>query len=147
MTSKQREALTALRDALQPFMEMDGTMTLNRVETLLSVYIEGISDMYTLRTHIEQKHGLSKSALSRMVSWWSHEAYLQYKVDAEGNQVVPDRPEGMGFLSITLDPRDYRRKDISITPKGMHFGQTLANDIIEGANNFVEKWKETPDNG
>ena len=147
MTNKQREALVALRDALQPFMEMDGTMTLNRIETLLSVYVDGISDMYTLRTHIEAKHGLSKSALSRMVSWWGHEAYLQFKVDAEGKQVVPDRPEGMGFLEFTPDPRDYRRKDITITPKGMHFGEALADSIIDGAVAFTEKWKDPPDNG
>lgn len=146
MTNKQREALSALRAALKPFMEMDGSMTLNRIETLLSVYIDGISDMSTLRQHIETKHGLSKSALSRMISWWGHEAYLQYTVDSEGNQVVPDRPEGMGFLEFTPDPRDYRRKDISITPKGMRFGEELADSIINGSADFNTKW-ETQANG
>lgn len=140
MTNKQREALAALRDALKPFMEMDGSMTLNRVETLLSVYVEGISDMQTLRTHIEQEHGLSKSALSRMVSWWGREAYLQFKTDADGNQIVPDRPEGMGFLEFTPDPRDYRRRDITITPEGEKFGNELAQGIIETAASFAEKW-------
>ena len=142
MTNKQRDALKQLRTALMPFMEMDGSMTLNRVETLLSVYIEGFSDMYTLRHHIETKHGLSKSALSRMVSWWGHEAYLQFKVDEDGNQVVPERPEGMGFLEFTPDPRDYRRKDITITPKGNRFGEELADIIIEASAEYRERWKE-----
>lgn len=141
MTNKQREALAALRDALKPFMELDGSMTLNRVETLLSVYVEGISDMQTLREHAEKTHGLSKSALSRMVSWWGEEAYLQFKTDADGNQVVPDRPDGMGFLKFTPDPRDYRRRDITITPEGENFGQALADRLTSGAAEFTHRWE------
>ena len=141
MTNKQRAALAALREALKPFMEMDGSMTLNRVETLLSVYVEGISDMQTLRHHIEQEHGLSKSALSRMVSWWGREAYLQFKTDDEGNQIIPDRPEGMGFLEFTPNPRDYRRRDITITPKGETFGTDLADASSNFAQEYVEKWQ------
>lgn len=142
MTNKQREALALLREVLKPFMEMDGSMTLNRVETLLSVYVEGISDMQTLRTHIEEEHGLSKSALSRMVSWWGREAYLQFKTDADGNQIVPDRPEGMGFLEFTPDPRDYRRRDITITPEGEKFGSELADSMMQRADEFGRKWKQ-----
>ena len=142
MTNKQREALSLLREALKPFMEMDGSMTLNRVETLLSVYVEGISDMQTLRTHIEEEHGLSKSALSRMVSWWGREAYLQFKTDGDGNQIVPDRPEGMGFLEFTPDPRDYRRRDITITPEGEKFGGELADNMMQWADEFGRKWKK-----
>ena len=142
MTNKQREALALLREALKPFMEMDGSMTLNRVETLLSVYVEGISEMQTLRNHIEKEHGLSKSALSRMVSWWGKEAYLQFKTDADGNQIIPDRPEGMGFLEFTPDPRDYRRRDITITPEGGKFGTELADNMMQWAEDFGRTWKQ-----
>lgn len=140
MTNKQREALEAFRAALKPFLDMDGSMTLNRLETLLAIYTQGITDMQTLREYIDETHGLSKSAMSRMVSWWSDEAYLQFTVDADGNQTVPNRPDGMGFIHITPDPRDYRRRDITISPRGEKFGQELAQGIIDKAAAFAEKW-------
>jgi hypothetical protein len=128
-------------------MDMDGAMTLNRLEALLAVYSDGITDMQDLRNTVDTANGISKSALSRMVSWWSAEAYLQYKLDAEGNQVVPDRPEGMGFLDITPDPRDYRRRVISVTPEGDIFGSNLADGIIDSADSFRKRWKEFEKNG
>lgn len=147
MTNKQRDAILALRKALKPFMDMDGGMTLNRLEALLAVYTDGITDMQDLRSTVDTANGISKSALSRMVSWWSAEAYLQYKMDDEGNQVVPDRPKGMGFLDIQPDPRDYRRRVISVTAEGEIFGQQLADNIMEGAEDFRNRWKEFESNG
>lgn len=147
MTNKQRDAILALRKALKPFMDMDGGMTLNRLEALLAIYTDGITDMQDLRSTVDTANGISKSALSRMVSWWSAEAYLQYKMDAEGNQVVPDRPQGMGFIDIKPDPRDYRRRVISITAEGEIFGQQLADNIMEGAEDFRNRWEEFESNG
>lgn len=147
MTNKQRDAIRSLRTALKPFMDMDGGMTLNRLEALLAIYTDGITDMQDLRYTVDTATGISKSALSRMVSWWSAEAYLQYKLDAEGKQVVPDRPEGMGFLEISPDPRDYRRRVIAVTPEGDIFGQNLANGIMESAAEFHKRWKEFESNG
>ena len=147
MTNKQRDALRSLRAALKPFMDMDGSMTLNRLEALLAVYTDGITDMMDLREHVQSGPGISKSALSRMVSWWSAEAYLQYKTDAEGNQVVPDRPQGMGFLDITPDPRDYRRRVIAVTPEGDIFGSELADNIMNAADDFRNRWEGYETNG
>ena len=141
MNNQQRDAIKSLRDALKPFMDLDGGMTLNRLEALLVLYTDGITDMLTLRDAVESSAGISKSAMSRMVSWWSDEAYLQYKVDDEGRQVVPDRPEGQGFIKIEPDPRDYRRRVISITPAGEHFGCKLADDIMAAGDAYAARWK------
>lgn len=130
MTNKQRDALNRFRKTLRTFIDLDGGMTLNRLETLLAVYCEGISDMQTLRDYADSEFGLSRSALSRMVSWWGDEAYLQFKNDAEGNATVPVRPEGQGFLRFEPDPLDYRRRTITVTPHGERFGANLADDIM-----------------
>ena len=140
ITAKQREALNAFRAALKPFMELDGSMTLNRLETLLAVYVEQFDDMSQLRDYVDDVHGMSKSAMSRMISWWSDEAYLQYKQDADGNLTVQDRPDGMGFLDIYPDPRDYRRRVIKVSEQGAEFGSRLAQGIIDTAAAFAEKW-------
>lgn len=142
MTNKQRDALNRLRQAIRPFLLMDGGMTLNRLETLLAVYCEGITDMNTLRDYADKEFNLSRSALSRMVSWWGDEAYLQYRNDDEGNATVPDRPEGQGFLLFQPDPLDYRRRTITVTPKGERFGAELADQIMDSARKFVELEKQ-----
>lgn len=141
MNAKQRESLMLLRDALKPFADMDGTMTVNRITSLLAVYIEGIADMIDLREHMEAEYGLSRSALSRQVSWWGDEAYLQFKNDAQGNAIVPVRPEGQQFLAFKPDPRDYRRRTITITPKGEQFAQALADKITADSEEHVAKWQ------
>lgn len=140
MNAKQRESLEILREALKPFVELDGTMTLNRLIALLSVYIEGIADMVDLREYVEAEYGLSRSALSRQVSWWGDEAYLQFKNDAEGNAVVPVRPDGQQFLEFKPDPRDYRRRTITVTPKGEQFAQALADKISENVKEHMSRW-------
>lgn len=137
MNAKQRDAIQSLRDILQLFMQLDSTMTLNRLETLLAVYCEGISDMGDLRDHMSNNHGLSKSALSRMVSWWGEEAYLQFKVDADGNSTIPVRPDGQGFLKFTPDPRDYRRRVITVEPEGEQFAKLLADLITSKAKELA----------
>ena len=139
LTAKQRDALNRFRKALKPFMELDGAMTLNRLETLLAVYVEQFDDMSQLRDYVDDTHGMSKSAMSRMVSWWSDEAYLQYKQDADGNLTVQDRPEGMGFLDIYPDPRDYRRRVIKVSEKGAEFGRNLADMVMENARQHFKE--------
>lgn len=136
MTNKQRDALNRFRQALRPFIEMDGAMTLNRLETLLAVYCEGFNDMQSLREYTDKEYKLSKSALSRMVSWWGDEAYLQFKNDDDGKATKGYRPEGMGFLRFDPDPMDYRRRTITVTPKGERFGSELADRIMDNARNF-----------
>ena len=142
MTNKQREAIKLVRNAIKPFMEIDGAMSVNRLESLLAVLSEGFTDMMEVREYFEREHGLSKSALSRMISWWGDEAYLQFKTDAEGNQVIPDRPEGQGFLKFTPDPRDYRRRNVTVTPEGEQFGQAIAEGVIEDSADLTERWSK-----
>ena len=55
------------------------------------------------------------------------------------------RPEGQGFIKIQPDPRDYRRRVISITPEGEHFGCTLANDIMSAGDAYAARWKAKKD--
>ena len=141
MNAQQRESLMILRDALKPFADMDGSMSVNRITSLLAVYIDGIADMIDLREHMEAEYGLSRSALSRQVSWWGDEAYLQFVNDAEGNPVVPVRPDGKQFLEFRPDPRDYRRRTITVTPKGEIFAQDLANKITDDMKEHVDRWQ------
>ena len=141
MNAKQRESIRILRSAIKPFIEIDGAMSVNRLEALLAVLSEGFTDMLDVREYFEREHGLSKSALSRMISWWGDEAYLQFKTDEDGNQVIPDRPEGQGFLKFTPDPRDYRRRNVTVTPEGEQFGQAIADNLAVQFEEHAERWQ------
>jgi len=129
MRKDDKEALDLVRKILRPLVLMDKQMTINRFMALLDVIVEEIDDMYDLRDYAEKNYDLSKSGLSRMVSYWGPEAYLQYKNDADGNPTIPVRPEGQNFLEFTPDPRDYRRRMIKVTPKGTQFAEDLAMKI------------------
>jgi hypothetical protein len=129
MKKDDKEALDLVRKILRPLVLMDKQMTINRFMALLDVIVEEIDDMYDLRDYAEKNYDLSKSGLSRMVSYWGPEAYLQYKNDADGKPTIPVRPEGQNFLEFTPDPRDYRRRMIKVTPKGTQFAEDLAMKI------------------
>ena len=129
MRKSEKEALNLVREILRPLVLMDKNMTINRFMSLLDVIVENIDDMYDLRDYAEKNYDLSKSGLSRMVSYWGPEAYLQYKNDADGKPTIPVRPEGQNFLEFPPDPRDYRRRQIKVTPKGEQFAQQLAAKI------------------
>ena len=129
MRNDDKEALDLVRKILRPLVLMDKNMTINRFMSLLDVIVEEIDDMYDLRDYAEKNYDLSKSGLSRMVSYWGSEAYLQYKNDADGKPTIPVRPEGQNFLEFVPDPRDYRRRMIKVTPKGTQFAEDLAMKI------------------
>jgi DNA-binding MarR family transcriptional regulator len=88
---------------LNPRMEMQD------LETLLLVAANpGCSP-----TDIEDKVGISNSAASRSA----------YRLSAE---VVPGSP-GLGLLTIEVDPKDRRRKQLYLTPVGQRFVTKLSN--------------------
>lgn len=129
MNHSDKDALRKLRKALKPFIDIDGAMTLNRVEAFLAVLSEDITDMMDLRHHLEEYAGITRSASSRMASHWGEQAYLQFLSDKDGNPTIPVRPEGARFLRFDPDPRDHRRRKITVTPQGEQFAASVAAEM------------------
>lgn len=61
---------------------------------------------------LAEKLGLSTSAVSRNIQWFAERGRMQ-------------KP-GLRLINPTIDPRDYRRKPLGLTPKGKKWSLALA---------------------
>lgn len=99
--------LNRLTIALDTFAEIDPEMQLPTILTFLFIAQRGVCT----QKDVELTLGLSNSAASRNVSYWTDRRF--------------DRKPGVGFVSRTEDEFDRRLKNLTLTDGGVEFLRRL----------------------
>jgi len=96
--------------------ELDPQMTLLNLNAFLTTAVdEEVASIADLRDALGNFGG-TRSNTSRNIAYWTEESWRR-----------PDgtRPDGFNFVKTTMDPEDYRRKLLQLTPEGESFCKRL----------------------
>lgn len=131
MLPRERDALVAARDVLEAFAFLGSKtgevsnaardMPISRALSLLNVWIEGADELRQLRQVNRERYGLSDSATSRLISWWSEEK--QHPKDMSHN-----------YLDVRSDPTDGRQKLLFTNVYGRAFRKALQELVMSRAH-------------
>jgi DNA-binding MarR family transcriptional regulator len=100
---RERQSINAVVRVIEEFRKLDADMQAQQMLTLLVIAKEegiGVKE-------IAERTGVSTSAASRNVAYWSDWSAL--------------KREGHDLVSIKADLMDTRRKQVSLNPKGKKF--------------------------
>jgi len=108
-------------EALEIFLEIDQFMTVARVHTLLSVYLNDLKTLGEVKAFYENvnvdRASISNATAARNISFWTEEAWLQ----SNGK-----RPQNYAALEYSPDPEDRRNKRLNVTPMGQELITKIA---------------------
>lgn len=121
MKSKQ---IKNFNEALETFLEIDQFMTVARVHTLLSVYLNDLKTLGEVKAFYANVNvdrvSISNATAARNISFWTEEAWLQ----SNGK-----RPRNYAALEYSQDPSDRRNKRLKVTPMGQELITEIATRI------------------
>lgn len=109
--------IKALHAVLQDVLRIDPFMTVTRLDALLTFAVDG--DITTIQdlTDVLSRKGISKSAISRNLSYWT---------DEQWKRMDGTRPIGEDFIELRNDPVDLRRKKMDLTGRGSNWLDQLS---------------------
>lgn len=108
MSPLRKTPLTMMRDLVAEFREFGPHFTIQQVEILVHVSLLGGNNVRM--TDLVRMTGMSQAVISRNCAKLGQTSYKKPGTE--------DRAEGYDLLRADVDPNDWRKKVVSLTPSG-----------------------------
>lgn len=116
--------------------DLDPQMTLLNLNAFLTTAVDKeVTSIADLRDALANFGG-TRSNTSRNIAYWTEESWKR----PNGT-----RPDGYNFVKTTMDPEDYRRKLVYLTPEGENFCDKLDEILSSGKEDPSNENEQTYD--